>query len=73
MNKEHTHKWQMEGTGWACFGWEDACGLRAPACFRPNPDVAEFTKKGLIDLVIGDMVGHDPFTAEHFAVITIGD
>lgn len=50
--REHTHRWQYEGGTWACFGHNHACGLRAPACFTPNPDVALFTTKGLIDLII---------------------
>ncbi len=67
---EHKHKFQIEGTTWACFGWTDACGLRAPACFTPVPEAT--TRKGLIDLVIGDMVSHsDSFTAEHLAIITV--
>lgn len=50
---EHKHRWQMEGPTWACFGHDDACGLRAPACFTPDPDKALLTYKGMIDLVIG--------------------
>lgn len=45
----------MEGSTWACFGHDDACGLRAPACFTPIPEAC--TRKGLIDLAIHDMVG----------------
>lgn len=48
----HKHKFQMEGPTWACFGHDDACGLRAPACFTPREEAC--TRKGLIDLAILD-------------------
>ena len=48
----HKHLFQMEGPTWACWGHDDACGLRAPACFTPKED--SVTGKGLIDLVISD-------------------
>ena len=44
----------MEGPTWACFGHDDACGLRAPACFTPVESAV--TKKGLIDLVLNDHI-----------------
>lgn len=47
---EHKHIFQMEGPTWACFGHDDACGLRAPACFTPTWEAT--TKKGQIDLVL---------------------
>ncbi len=46
----HKHLFQREGTTWACWGWDGACGLRAPACFTPISTAV--TNKGLIDLVI---------------------
>jgi hypothetical protein len=49
---EHKHKFQIEGTTWACWGHDDACGLRAPACFIPDPDKNCLTRKGLIDLIL---------------------
>ena len=49
---QHKHLFQIEGTTWACWGHDDACGLRAPACFTPVEDAV--TKKGLIDLAILD-------------------
>lgn len=48
----HKHLFQMEGTTWACWGHDDACGLRAPACFTPVESAV--TRKGLIDLAIAD-------------------
>lgn len=50
--KSHKHLFQMEGPTWACFGHDDACGLRAPACFTPSPEFV--TNKGMIDLVLND-------------------
>lgn len=49
---KHKHLFQMEGSTWTCLGHDDACGLRAPACFTPKPEAC--TPKGLIDLVLGD-------------------
>lgn len=49
----HKHKFQIEGNTWACFGHDDACGLRAPACFIPDPEKNCMTTKGLIDYIIG--------------------
>lgn len=48
----HRHVFQIEGSTWACWGHDDACGLRAPACFVPK--VEAVTPKGLIDLAILD-------------------
>lgn len=68
----HQHKFQIEGDTWTCFGWDGACGLRAPACFVPDPDKNCLTNKGLIDLIIGDTVSHkDVFTAEHLVIVTV--
>lgn len=50
----HKHLFQMEGPTWACWGHDDACGLRAPACFTPKGDAV--TRKGLIDLAISDSI-----------------
>jgi hypothetical protein len=50
----HSHKFQMEGSTWACWGHDDACGLRAPACFTPKEDAV--TRKGLIDLVLSGSI-----------------
>lgn len=47
---EHKHLFQMEGNTWACWGHDDQCGLRAPACFTPVWDAT--TAKGKIDLVL---------------------
>lgn len=49
---DHKHVFQIEGNTWACWGHDDACGLRAPACFVPK--VEAVTPKGLIDLAILD-------------------
>ena len=65
---EHKHLFQVEGTTWACFGHDDACGLRAPACFTPKDDAV--TKKGLIDLVLGGP-DRSPFMAEHFTIVQV--
>ena len=48
----HRHLFQMEGSTRACFGHDDACGLRAPACFTPVWEAT--TKRGKIDLVLND-------------------
>lgn len=48
----HKHLFQMEGDTWTCWGHDDACGLRAPACFTPVESAV--TRKGLLDLVLGD-------------------
>lgn len=47
---QHKHLFQMEGPTWACFGHDDACGLRAPSCFVPVWD--SLTKKGQIDYIM---------------------
>lgn len=46
---QHAHLFQVEGTVWTCWGWDGACGLRAPACFTPMDSAV--TRKGLIDLM----------------------
>ena len=51
--REHKHLFQMEGSTWACFGHDDACGLRAPACFVPKD--SSLTRKGMIDSIIMDL------------------
>lgn len=45
------HKFQIEGDTWTCWGWEGACGLRAPACLGAPPEDA-VTTKGMIDLIL---------------------
>lgn len=60
---EHNHKFQKEGTTWACFGWPGACGLRAPACFTPKDEA--LTPRALRDRYIDDMLD------AHFIVIRV--
>jgi hypothetical protein len=60
----HKHLFQKEGSTWACFGHDDACGLRAPACFTPLDNAV--TRKGLIDLILADRVLFDPDPKETF-------
>lgn len=66
---DHDHKFEMVGNTWACWGHDDQCGMRAPACFTPIPEAC--TTKGLIDLAIFDMVGAHPFIAEHMMVVEV--
>lgn len=47
---------QMEGNTWACWGHDDACGLRAPACFSPKWE--SLTSKGKIDSIIEELTGN---------------
>ena len=65
----HEHKFQIEGGTWACWGEEDSCGLRAPACFTPIPEAC--TRKGLIDLTILDSMGHSHFILDRLVVVEL--
>jgi hypothetical protein len=66
---EHKHKVEMVGHTWTCWGHADKCGMRMPACFKPVPEAC--TTKGLIDLAMFDMVGANPFIAEHMIVVEV--
>lgn len=63
------HKFQREGGTWACFGWDGACGLRAPACFTPRE--AALTEQGRKDYEQMEDARADAFIATHFMVVSV--
>jgi len=71
---KHEHKFQREGTTWACWGHDDQCGYRAPACFSPVWEA--LTRKGQIDSILEETAG-DPWrlilAGEHAAIIIAGN
>lgn len=66
---DHEHKFQFEGSTWACFGWEGACGLRAPACFTPRE--AALTERGKLDYALMEDDRAEAFMATHFMIVKV--
>jgi len=66
---EHEHKFQREGGTWTCWGWDGACGLRAPACFTPRE--AALTEAGKSDYAQMESERAADFMATHIMFVEV--